>query len=217
METLFNNPWLQIPASEYEGHMDSPAVRQGEFLNRFFADTLAEFKPPAVLVCGCTTGNGLEHIDPDITKRVVGFDINPEYIRIAGDRHSGRLPFLKLYCTDVEKFALGHHGFDLIVASLFFEYVSPVRVLPKLAQWLRPDGKLAVILQLPSPGNEPVTPTHFKSLRLLTAYMQLIPTDLFKNICGCASLACTMETEQTLPTGKAFYCAYFKHDDGTGS
>lgn len=73
-----NNPWLRIPASDYEGHMNSPDVRQGEFLNRFFSEALAAFKPSAVLVCGCSTGNGLEHIDPTITEHVVGFDINPD-------------------------------------------------------------------------------------------------------------------------------------------
>jgi hypothetical protein len=27
-ETLMNNPWLQIPASDYEGHMSNPEIAQ---------------------------------------------------------------------------------------------------------------------------------------------------------------------------------------------
>ena len=167
-----------------------------------------------MLVCGCSTGNGLEHIDPGFTDRLVGLDINPDYIRIAGERHGRRLPFLELYCTDIEDLTFVRHSFDLIVASLFFEYVIPARVLPKLAQWLRPGGQLAVTLQLPSPGNEPVTPTPFRSLRRLTPIMKLIPPEQIKNICLRLGLNCTNEAEIELPTGKTFYCAYFRRDDG---
>ena len=109
---------------------------------------------------------------------------------------------------------MGRHRFDLIVASLFFEYVAPATVLPKLARWLRPGGHLAVILQLPSPGNETVTPTPFKSLRRLAPFMELVPPYLFKHHCGQARLECTNEAEKKLPTGKMFYCGHFRMDGG---
>jgi SAM-dependent methyltransferase len=211
------NPWLQVPASEYEGHMNSPAVRQSKLLNRFFADTLVNVKPQTVLVCGCSTGNGLEHIDPEITSRVVGFDINPDYIRIAGERYKRRLPFLELYCTDIDELNLSRHSFDLIVASLFFEYVTPAEALPKLVQWLRPGGQLAVILQLPVSGAETVTPTPFKRLRLLAPIIRLIQPRRFKRIGRQLGLYCVSETEITLRTGKAFYAAYLKLIDRSES
>ena len=211
------NPWLQVPASEYEGHMNSPAVRQSKLLNHFFAEALLNVKPQAVLVCGCSTGNGLEHIDPEITSRVAVFDINPDYIRITGERYKWRLPFLELYCTDIDELNLSRRSFDLIVASLFFEYVTPTEALSKLVQWLRPGGQLSVILQLPVSGAETVTPTPFKSLRLLAPIIRLVQPRRFKRICRQMGLYCASETEITLRTGKAFYVAYFKLADRSES
>jgi hypothetical protein len=56
------NPWLQIPASDYEGHMGLPEVNQSAFLANVFRTSLADYDSRSVLYIGCATGNGLAHI-----------------------------------------------------------------------------------------------------------------------------------------------------------
>ncbi|NTW36622.1 MAG: hypothetical protein HGB17_10920 [Syntrophobacteraceae bacterium] len=59
------NPWLDIPAEDYAGHMGSEAVGQLPVLKGLFADALAAFSPQRLLVLGCGTGNGFDFIAPD--------------------------------------------------------------------------------------------------------------------------------------------------------
>lgn len=82
------NPWLDIPLDDYEGHMSSPAVAQLQALNELFAAVLASLRPKSLVVFGCAAGNGFEHIDPCVTERVVGVDINPAYLQALKERSS---------------------------------------------------------------------------------------------------------------------------------
>src|SRR5215212_4712714 len=75
------NPWLAISDGDYVGHMSSPEVGQYDALNRIFRDVLVAVRPHSVLLLGCSSGNGLEHVDPCTTTSVVGIDINPSYLR----------------------------------------------------------------------------------------------------------------------------------------
>ena len=40
-----SNPWLSIPATEYDEHLAHPAVRQREFLDRVFSNALLDYEP----------------------------------------------------------------------------------------------------------------------------------------------------------------------------
>jgi hypothetical protein len=40
-----DNPWLSIPAADYEAHMASPEVGQLPFLNAVFMETLTKLRP----------------------------------------------------------------------------------------------------------------------------------------------------------------------------
>lgn len=80
------NPWLKIPASDYEGHME--AVGQRALLGQIFRDVYSLVRPRRLAILGCATGNGFEYVDTAITERIVGVDINPDYIEIARRRFS---------------------------------------------------------------------------------------------------------------------------------
>ena len=86
--------WLKIPLSDYEGHMGSDTVRQLEPLAGLFGRALELCKPRSVAILGVAGGNGLERIDCNVT-RIVGIDINPEYLKTVRERH-GTLPGLEL-------------------------------------------------------------------------------------------------------------------------
>jgi hypothetical protein len=70
------NPWTSIPF----GRMNAPGVLQLAALAELFTRTLDYCRPESVAVLGVAGGNGLEQIDCTTTKKVVGVDINQEYI-----------------------------------------------------------------------------------------------------------------------------------------
>lgn len=98
------NPWLYIPASDYDAHMALPEVAQAQALSSLMAAALAEYAPSSLAVIGCATGNGFEHINTAHTPRVVGIDINPDYLKILGVRFGGRIPRLELIEADIAGF-----------------------------------------------------------------------------------------------------------------
>jgi hypothetical protein len=78
------DPWLRIPAEDYEAHMG--AIGQSATLRELFSRIYAERKPKRLAVLGCTTGSDLERVDPAVTETVVGVDINLAYLEIARRR-----------------------------------------------------------------------------------------------------------------------------------
>lgn len=204
------SPWLSIPASDYEGHMGSARVGQLAVLNQILADTLAEFSPRSLAVIGCSTGNGFEHIDPSITHRVVGIDINPDYLRILEQRQAQRLNGLGLVCADLASCSIEPNSFDLIHAALIFEYISPEEVLPKLGGWLKPGGVLAVVLQLPSPTSTMVSETPYATLKALESIMRLVDPGAFRDLADGCGLTMLRSWEVELKQGKKFHAAYYK-------
>lgn len=206
---LSDNPWLQIPAEEYEGHMSSRSVGQLVALADIFGEIYSALKPARVLVLGAATGNGFEHIDPEITSRVVALDINPEYLELARARHATRLTGLELVPNDVAYATFDEGSFDLVLAALFLEYVDVESCLRKTAKWIAPGGYLEVILQLPGPEKSSVSDTRFQSLKLLEGSMRLIPTIELQTMARVVGLQSTGSRRVGLPGGKAFHVESF--------
>ena len=90
------NPWLSIPLEDYEGHMGSAGVQQLSVLSELFKRALDRCLPESVAVLGIAGGNGLEHIDDAVTKRIVGVDINERYLYKV-QRRFGALAGLELH------------------------------------------------------------------------------------------------------------------------
>jgi SAM-dependent methyltransferase len=203
------NPWLEIPAGDYEGHMGSPQVGQLQMLSRLFKRALAETRPESVAVLGCATGNGFEHFDPAVTCYILGVDINPAYLAIARQRYSALQPRLELKCADLHTDCFGGRQFDLVYAGLVFEHVDAAVVLAHIDKALKPQGKLAVVLQMPVRGLSAVSHTPFKSLEKLAPTMHLFERDQFTDLANQADLHETEREIITLPSGKTFFYAIF--------
>jgi hypothetical protein len=171
------NPWLDIPLSDYEEHTALPAVAQAPMLARAFGDMLAAHRPRSVAVVGCAGGNGFERIDVRRTERVVGIDINPQYLAATRNRFGDAFAALELLCIDVQRSPLAFAPVDLLFAGLIFEYVDASVVVPALATRLRPGGVLGSVLQLPATEQGAVTPTCFVSLQHLAPVMRLLPPE----------------------------------------
>ncbi len=203
------NPWLDVKASEYEGHMGHAKVAQLEFLSRIFAQALRDLKPSALAVPGSAMGTGFEHIDPAISKKVLAVDINPEYLEILDARHGDNLPGLELACADLAEFTTDTASFDMIFAALVFEYLPPGPTLEKFASWLRPDGSLCSILQLPGSGHLSVSNTPFTGVKILEPILNLVDPGAFKSQASGFGLKLVDEHVHRLASGKEFHVGRF--------
>jgi len=64
------NPWLEIPLTEYVGHMSDSRVRQYQMLSSIFQHAYSFKQPSKLLVLGASDGNGFEHISKKTTSVV---------------------------------------------------------------------------------------------------------------------------------------------------
>ena len=203
------NPWLSVPAADYEAHMAAASVGQLPVLSRILRDDLERHRPRALVVPGCATGNGFEHIDLVVTSRIVGIDVNGEYLGILRERHARRLPGLELLHADLLEALLEPAAFDLVHAALVLEYVDPAPALARMAAWLRPGGVLTVVLQEPSPDAPPVSRTPFRTVLALEPLLRLVDPALLALQATKLGLV-PLDTERVpLPQGKSFLVARY--------
>jgi ubiquinone/menaquinone biosynthesis C-methylase UbiE len=210
------SPWLSVPAADYEGHMGSPGVRQLEFLSRVFGELMTEYAPESLLLLGCATGNGLERVDPERTRRLVGLDINPEYLGICRERHGENIPGLELVCADFASFDLEAASIDFVHAALFFEYVDPSAAVEKVSRWLKPRGILAVVLQMPSDSCGKVSETGFTSVKALEPAIHLVDPALLGHIIREYGFSEVRSARETLASGKEFFLGVYRLESAQG-
>ena len=67
------NPWLRIPAADYEAHME--AVGQSAALRQLFSSVYRSIKPARLAILGCTTGADFEGVDPAVTAVAAGVSL----------------------------------------------------------------------------------------------------------------------------------------------
>jgi hypothetical protein len=161
-----SNPWLAIGLEDYEGHMGSDNVRQLAALSDLFKRALDLCAPESVAVVGVAGGNGLDRVDPSVTKRIIGLDVNARYLAAVRQRY-GSLPGLELCCADLADAPLSLSPVQLVHAALIFEHTGLGRCLENTLSLVAPGGKLSVVLQLPSTAEQGVTPTRYASMQAL--------------------------------------------------
>ncbi len=207
------NPWLDIAADDYVGHMTSPEVGQLPVLSRLLGEALDEFRPGDLLLIGCSTGNGLCHVDPVVTHRVTGVDINPEYLRRLAEQFPHPGFELTLTCADVMAYRFAADTFDLVHCALLFEYLDWPRLVGEVGRTVRTGGGLSVVLQRPSDVVPAVTPTTYASLRRLESLFQFVdPAAVIARarVCG---FELRSQRAEPLNSGKAFDVLHFRKVD----
>jgi hypothetical protein len=198
-----SNPWLSIPLADYEGHMSLPYVAQAPALALELESLLRQHRPASVAVLGCSGGNGLERVDPAVTRRVVALDINPTYVETASSRfgHSFAV-FEPIVCDVAAAEAAPFHPVELLFAGLLLEYVPLVPALQLIRSGLERGGMFACVLQQESESLDHVSPSPYASLSLLSPYMRLLsPQDVVR-----AAESCGLRAESAhalrMPNGK---------------
>lgn len=203
------NPWLDIPAADYEAHMGLESVRQLQALAGLFAETLAAVRPSRIAVPGCTTGNGLEHLDPTVTEQVLALDLNPDYLCLLRRRFARRLPGLVTVQADLRLPPVAPGAFDLVHCALVLEYLEPATLVAEMARWLAPGGVLSLVLQRPSESSAPVSSTPYRSLERLAPVMRLVPPELVDRVARSCRLEPITARDVPLPRGKSFWFGLF--------
>jgi hypothetical protein len=209
VDSLMRSPWLDIPLADYEGHMGLPGIGQSEMLATQFSQLLTQWTPAAAAVIGCAGGNGFDRVRVAVTKRLVGIDINPLYIRELAYRYAATIPGLELYVRDIQEPVDGIAPVDLIYAALVLEYVDPVPVLHNLGSLCCPSGVLATVLQLPSDKVSPVSESPFASLNELAPALHLLSPDTLTNCATASGFVLESSRKIVLSSGKEFALQLF--------
>jgi SAM-dependent methyltransferase len=202
------NPWLSVPLADYEAHMSSPGVGQAQLLADLLAAAIAEHRPRALAVLGCAGGNGFDRI-PASVERVVGVDLNPDYVATARARFAPRLRGLELYTGDVTTEACVFAQVELVFAGLLFEYVDAAAALGAIAARLAPGGVLVTALQLPGTVAA-VTPSPYKSLLALEAAFRFVEPGAFVALAAAHGLEPISTTTAAASGGKRFVVQTFR-------
>ena len=77
------NPWKEIPLTDYESHMKLDSVMQLQAMNEMMKGQFDAYPISSVMILGIAGGNGLEHIQKGRFERVYGVDINASYLQAA--------------------------------------------------------------------------------------------------------------------------------------
>ena len=200
------NPWTVVPAIDYEAHMGPAGADQLAPLSQLFQEVYLSAQPDRLLLVGCSTGNGLEHVDPTITKRTVGIDVNLQYLGIARQRFFHLGPALELFCNELEKFRQPAASFDMIHAALVLEYVQPEVAVRRFAEWLAPGGVCSVVLQLPG-GNAPAPAN--RAMQIISKAMHFVEPAELARLMSEHGLAKRREKRVAVKHGKAFWLGVF--------
>ncbi len=207
------NPWLSVPLSDYEGHMGPGGVQQLQALSDLFARVLAFCQPESVTILGIAGGNGLERIDPLVTKRVAGVDINAAYLDEVRGRFGATVAGLDLFCADLGDAAGASlpRPSALVHAALVFEHTGLERCLDRALLLVDPrGGRFSVVLQLPSTIQAGVAKTGFASIGLLEDRFQLIDAaSLQRLLRDEKGFLLEFEELRPLPAGKALWLGIF--------
>jgi SAM-dependent methyltransferase len=200
------NPWTVVPAADYEAHMGPAGVDQLAPLSQIFEEVYVSTQPDRLAVLGCATGNGLEHVNPAVTRRIVGVDVNLQYLGIARQRFFHLGPRLELYQGEAERFRSPPGSFDLVHVALLLEYLHPEVLVRKVAEWLADRGTCSVVLQLPG-GAGPEAPS--KAMRIIRKAMKLVPPDELVKLFAAYAIPKRRSFTVPLRFGKSFWVGAF--------
>ena len=198
-----NNPWTEIPIADYERHMSHSSVGQLSLLNSLTKKYLTKIKPATCLFMGIAGGNGLEHIDNDISKNVIGIDINQEYLDVSFKRYNDRINSLQLLNLDITKNTNQICSADFIWAALILEYAGIDKCLEFSKNNTSPGGHFIATIQ--SNNNlQSVSPTGVESVKKAGLIFKTIDPEIM--LVKAKEMGYSLIGDETnqLPNGKTF-------------
>jgi hypothetical protein len=211
MSESIENPWLNVALEEYEGHMGPGGVEQLGPLADLFGRSLSCAVPESVAILGVAGGNGLDRIDPQITRRVVGVDLNAGYLATVRERFPA-LAGLELHQADLSRDPLSIPPVALVHAALIFEHAGEGRCLENAVALVAPGGWFSVVLQLPAVSNAPAAPSHYASIDTVRRGFSMLDPSEFSTGLTTRGFRLHDELRIPLPEGKGFWMGMFSHN-----
>jgi len=196
-----SNPWLHIPPDDYEKHMLE--VGQAQALNKLCSQALEKYSPERFALIGCSTGNGLEHVNSIITKATFAVDINADYLRKTKEKYQGKIENLNCIHADIQNEEPPLSHIDLFFVGLVLEYVNPEITLRKLIRYLRDQGVITIVIQR-SNQTSFVSKTNFKSLQKLSSISKEVDEELIHNIMSSEKMKLLQSKKISLTESKYF-------------
>jgi hypothetical protein len=204
MNNMNRNPWKSIPPEDYEAHMSHGSVFQLQTLNTIMKEQYEDYRPECLVVFGVCTGNGLEHIDPAITKKLYGIDVNEDYLKLCRKRYAGNLRDLRLVAIDCNSGYVENVRADLIIADLFLEYIDIGRFFAQIEKMRAENTVISVVLQR-NRGESFVSNTGIESLKALDGLHRELDADEFKRAIKARGYSVIKEGVCSLPNNKEFH------------
>lgn len=202
-----NNPWLEISHSDYENHMTE--VGQMQVLNNLTKYSLEKYQPINFALLGCSTGNGLEHINAEITQNVYAIDINSEYLKETKNEFDSKISNLVTINADIQHNELPIKHIDLFFVGLVLEYVNPEVALRKIIKTLHENGILMIVIQKTKKTSF-VSKTKFKSLEKLATISNEVDEEIMNQFIKSQNLAFIKKDEIELTENKSFITLEYK-------
>jgi hypothetical protein len=209
-------PWLEIPISEYEAHMESPSVGQAQLLAATLQRVVSTFQPGTLAILGAAGGNGLERVDPAIVRRVVALDFNPEFLTVCEDRYGGSFVQFEPILHDLSQGPPTMEPVECVFAGLVLEYLLPEPFFAYLPSLLACGGVFAAVLQLPSPSLPEVSASRYHSLGKLQSVFSFVRPESMHNGLKSNGFSFIEDERVYLPSGKSFYFGVYRRSRQPG-
>jgi hypothetical protein len=203
-----SNPWIHIPLEDYERHMSHHMVGQSALLNALTKKYLVEIKPATAFFLGVSGGNGLEHIDNQITKSLYGIDINSDYLHTASVRYKQSIPSLQLLNLDISKNTETICQADFIWAALVLEYTGIEKALAFSTNNICKGGHLIVSIQS-NYNVSSVSPTGIESVKKAGEIFSLVDPNELLSKATVVGFSLIWKEENFLPNGKSIITFHF--------
>lgn len=205
------SPWNKIPLEDYENHMSHDSVGQLAVLNLLTKKYLDILKPKICLFLGIAGGNGLEHIENCITKKVIGIDINSNYLEKAKERYGEKIPSLELINFDITTEAKTFCKADFIWAGLVLEYTGIDKSLEFAINNLQTKGNLIVSVQSNN-GVQSVSQSGIESVQKVGSIFQLVDPEILVVKANEIGFKLAGSEESFFPNGKSLKTFHFIFD-----
>jgi hypothetical protein len=198
-----DNVWNTIPLEDYELHMQHETVGQLDLLSDLTKKYLEKLNPDIALFLGIAGGNGLEHIDNEVTNQVFGIDINQNYLDETKKRFKDKIPNLTLLNIDISSRTKEEIiKANLIWAALIFEYVETDTCFEFINNNIQENGYLVVTIQ-ENNGVSSVSPTGIETIKSAGQLFRLVPENDLVSVADKFGFCKTDFEEHILPNKKS--------------
>ena len=210
---MINNAWNFIKPDDYDAHMSHPNVAQTQMLNRIIKeqfDLLPQERRSVscVAILGITNGNGLEHVIPCEISKVIGIDINKNFLdecRVRYDYIGSRLNLFRLdLTTDTDETVEAISECDLIIANLLIKHIHLDNFIRIIAGLPGKNQIISCVIQI-NPDGVAVSKSGFEHVfEIIANQREEEKEDIIVPLMKKNGFAITNRVIYDLPNGKQF-------------